>query len=94
MIVSHAEQDIGCLVLADDAQHQQFELAYLGVVPEERGRGYGLLLARQAQWIARGAGRKRVVVAVDANNQPALNAYAAAGFVGWDHRSVFIHAVE
>ena len=30
------------------------------------------------------------MLAVDAANEPALRGYAAAGFVAWDRRSVFL----
>jgi ribosomal protein S18 acetylase RimI-like enzyme len=83
-------RDLGCLLLADHPPQDQVEIVYLGIVPECRGRRWGLALARQAQWLARAAGRSRVVLAVDAANRPAIRAYESAGFVGWDRRSVFI----
>lgn len=83
-------EDVGCLLLADDSLGEQWELVYMGVVPEARGRGLGLAIARHAQWLARCAKRKRLVLAVDAANLPAKRAYAAAGFVAWDERSVLV----
>jgi mycothiol synthase len=82
--------DVGCLLLADDPDNKQWELVYLGVVPEARSRGLGLTMTRHAQWLTRCAGRGRLVLAVDATNSPALRVYDAAGFVGWDKRSVFV----
>ena len=32
----------------------------------------------------------RLVLAVDVRNEPALATYAAAGFINWDRRSVFL----
>ena len=37
--------------------------------------------------------RQRLVLAVDAANEPALRTYAAAGFQAWDRRSVFIRVM-
>jgi mycothiol synthase len=82
--------DIGCVLLTDHPQSRQWELIYMGVVPEARGQAHGVAIARYAQWLARQAGRERLVLAVDANNEPAIAMYAAAGFVVWDHRSVFL----
>jgi ribosomal protein S18 acetylase RimI-like enzyme len=93
LVARSAGRDIGCLLLGDDGRSGQWELTYLGVVPEARGRGFGLAMARQAQWIARNAGVGRMVLAVDAANAPAIAVYAAAGFVGWDHRSVYLRVL-
>jgi mycothiol synthase len=90
LIARHGGADVGCLILAEHPQQRIWELVYMGVVPESRGRGWGLALARQAQWMARRAGAERLVLAVDAANEPALRGYAAAGFIGWDRRSVFL----
>jgi GNAT superfamily N-acetyltransferase len=90
LLVRSADADLGCVLLADDAANNSWELTYLGVVPEARGKGFGLAITRHAQWLARLAGCKRMVVAVDAENSPAIRVYAAAGFVAWDHRSVFL----
>ena len=43
---------------------------------------------------ARQAERKRLVLAVDAANEPALRMYAAAGFQAWDRRSVFVRVLD
>jgi len=80
---------VGCLLLADHPRDKQWELIYMGLVPEARGRGWGLEATRQAQWQVRQAGRDRLVLAVDATNKYAVRVYAEAGFVTWDRRSVF-----
>jgi ribosomal protein S18 acetylase RimI-like enzyme len=92
MIARHEARDVGCLLLADEPAHHACELVYLGVVPRARGRGFGVALARHAQWIARQRARERVTAAVDAANWPAIDAYAAAGFAAWDKRSVFLRS--
>jgi GNAT superfamily N-acetyltransferase len=88
-IVRHAGQDVGCLLLADHPQQQNLELVYMGVVPASRGSGWGAQIARHAQWVAATMGRDRLVLAVDAENGPALRAYAAVGFEAWDRRQVY-----
>jgi len=89
LLVRRDGRDIGCLLLADHPEQRIRELVYMGIVPEARGAGLGLTLARQAQWLAKRAGAERLVLAVDAANTPALRMYSAAGFVAWDRRSVF-----
>ena len=86
--------DVGCLLLTDHPSAEQWELIYMGVVPEQRGRGLGLELARYAQWIAGKSGTQRLVLAVDAANDPAIAAYGTAGFSAWDRRSVFLRRFE
>ena len=66
------------------------ELVYMGLVPEVRGHGWGLELVRRAQGIAGRCGRERLVLAVDAQNAPAVALYEAAGFVRWDERRAFM----
>ena len=90
LIVQRHDEDIGCLLLADHPHENQWEIVYTGLTPAARGQGRGTTIARQAQWLARLAGRQRLVLAVDAANWPAIDMYAAAGFVAWDRRSVFL----
>ncbi len=92
--VRREDRDIGCLLLAAHEEHKLWELVYMGIVPQARGQRFGLAIARQAQWTARQAGAERLVLAVDAANDPAIAAYAAAGFVGWDRRSVFLKVIS
>ena len=56
------------------------EIAYLGVVPEARGRGIGRALVERAIQDATEMGLPLVGLAVDTSNAPAVRLYAAAGF--------------
>lgn len=94
LIVRQEERDIGCLLLTDYPAHDQWELIYMGLVHEVRGRTLGVDVTRYAQWLTGCAGRERLVLAVDAENAPALAMYAACGFVAWDRRSVFMQLLE
>ena len=87
-------QDVGCLLLSDHPAHDQWELVYMGLVPEVRGRTLGIDVARYAQWQTRRAARGKLVLAVDADNEPALKMYSACGFLAWDRRSVFVRLLE
>ena len=89
-IAEHDDQSVGCVLLANRDGLTTWELIYMGVVPSARGRGWGIEMVRQAQWLVGGRGGEHLLLAVDAANVPALRLYAAAGFVSWDRRSVFL----
>ena len=89
LIVRHAGRDVGCLLLADHPEQGNCELVYMGLAASARGNGWGVEIARHAQWVARSLGRLRLVLAVDAANGPALRAYLAVGFEAWEQRHVY-----
>ena len=82
-------EDVGCALLADHSPEPAWELMYMGVSPDVRGRGLGYEITRHAQWLASRENVERLLLAVDALNHPALSMYAQAGFEIWDRRSVF-----
>jgi len=83
-------RDVGCLLLADHPEMDQFELMYMGVVPEARGQGLGKWITEQAIRHTLQAGRPRLILGVDADNSPALLIYTSAGFQSCQDRSVFL----
>lgn len=89
LLVRHGGRDVGCLLLAEHPQGI-WELIYMGLAPEARGHGWGLEITRYAQWLAGRSGAQRLVLAVDAKNEPALKMYAAAGLQSWDRRSAWL----
>jgi GNAT superfamily N-acetyltransferase len=87
-------RDVGILLLADHRAARHWELMYMGLVPEVRGRGWGRQIAQYAQWLARRANVERLLVAVDAANSPAAAVYRSTGFEIWERRSVFLRFRE
>jgi mycothiol synthase len=83
-------EDVGILLLADHPAARHWELMYMGLLPEVRGRGWGRQIALYAQWLARGARVERILVAVDAANLPAAAAYRSTGFEIWEQRAVYL----
>ncbi len=94
LLVRHQQEDVGCLLLADHPEEESWELVYMGLVPEARGQGSGKEITRYAQWLTRRAGRRRLVLAVDAANTPAIRVYSAVGFQVCNRRSVYLRIFE
>jgi ribosomal protein S18 acetylase RimI-like enzyme len=90
LFVRNGGSDVGVLLLAEHPKGPHWELMYIALVPEARGRGWGRQITRYAQWLARGANVDRMVVAVDAANTPAVKMYRDCGFELWDRRAVFV----
>lgn len=90
LIVRHNNEDIGCLLLTDHPQYENMELVYMGIIPIFRGHGWGAYIAQHAQLVAHEAGRRRLVLAVDSANHPAIKMYASVGFQSWDTRRIYI----
>jgi len=89
-LVRHGTEDVGCLLMNLHPDVQHAEIIYLAVTPEVRGRGWGVLLAKFALWLARQTKSDRAVLAVDAANKPAVRMYAVAGFDVFDRREVWL----
>jgi GNAT superfamily N-acetyltransferase len=94
LLVRHATEDVGCLLLADYPEYGHQELVYMGLRQQCRGRHWGAQMARHAQWVCRQTGRTRLVLAVDAANAPARRMYQAAGFRAWDRRVAYLKILE
>ena len=86
--------DVGCLLLAEQPASGHWELLYMGVVPEARGRGWGLDMVRRAVSMAQHAGATGVLLAVDAANLPGLQMYAAADFTAFDRRKLYLRVLR
>lgn len=93
-IATDGGADIGCLLLSDFPRQDQWELNYMGLVSEARGRGWGRDLVQQSLWQARNAGRGAVVLGVDRANHPAVAMYQACGFDQWDCRAVWLRELS
>jgi mycothiol synthase len=90
VIVRADSADVGVLLLADHPRARHWELMYMGLAPEARGRGWGRHITQHALWLARQADVERIVLAVDAVNEPALRMYSSTGFEMWDRRTVYV----
>jgi len=93
-IVCARHVDVGVLLLASHPQAGHYELTYMGLVPEARGRGWGRQIMEFAKWRAYCAGVERVVLAADAINNPALRVYRLGGFEIFDRRTVYVRCMQ
>jgi mycothiol synthase len=77
------------LLLADAPSRDAWEVVYLGLTPEARGRGLGRVVLEHA--IERAQGHTpRLELAVDCRNIPATRLYQSAGFTIRDRREVHL----
>lgn len=84
------EQPVGVLVMCEMVEWQSLDVAYVGIVPEARGRGHGRELVQFALREASAAAVEQLTLCVDERNQPALNLYRSLGFEAHDRRDVYL----
>ncbi len=79
--VSHGGEPVGVMLLNKVPQRQALELVYLGLSPRWRGRGLARRLLEHGVGLAARHRMTNVMLAVDANNKPALALYGKMDFV-------------
>jgi ribosomal protein S18 acetylase RimI-like enzyme len=85
-----ADRPVGVLLTTVIPEWRAWDLSYVGVVPEARGRGLGRELTRKALHEAQAAHATQLTLAVDVRNQPARNMYARLGFEATESREVLL----
>jgi len=81
---------VGVLLLTRSPETLDWEISYVGVVPEARGRGFGRELVLKALAAAQTGGAPYLTLSVDARNHPARELYRVLGFEVYDRREVFL----
>jgi ribosomal protein S18 acetylase RimI-like enzyme len=81
--------DVGVLLLAEHPDRDTWEVAYLGVVREHRGRGFGRAILGDGLRLAGRSGSSAIEIAVDAGNAPALRLYRSLAFT--EQRRFAVH---
>ncbi|MBS0265119.1 MAG: GNAT family N-acetyltransferase [Planctomycetes bacterium] len=79
-IFRQAGRDIGVLLLAEHPDRDVWEVSYLGIVPAARGNGFGREILSLGIHSVQNSGRRRMEIAVDLANKPALQIYHSLGF--------------
>ncbi len=81
---------VGCLLLVYYSEEQSYEVTYIAVVPEHRGKSFGRkMMERGLKEIALRSPGGRIALAVDDQNSPALAMYSDLDFTVEDRRKVF-----
>jgi ribosomal protein S18 acetylase RimI-like enzyme len=82
---------VGVVMLVEAPGDTSWELAYLGIVPESRGRRLGRALSLHALQALRAQPATRLLLAVDERNVPALRLYRSLGFVEFECNDVLLY---
>jgi ribosomal protein S18 acetylase RimI-like enzyme len=83
-------QPVGVLLLVELPDWDAWDVAYVGVVPEKRGQGWGRELMRKALCSGREAAAGQITLSVDARNRPAWSLYRGLGFEPFELREVYL----
>lgn len=82
--------NIGTLLLRGEPTAESLELAYIGILPERRRRGWGTCAVQETlNWARDRNPSTRIVAGVDVRNEPAIRLYTRLGFVEVSARSVY-----
>jgi ribosomal protein S18 acetylase RimI-like enzyme len=81
---------VGVVMMTEMPESGDWEVSYMGVVPEARRHGFGREMLLHALCEARAADAPGITLSVDARNQPAWNLYRSLGFEPYDQRVVYL----
>jgi ribosomal protein S18 acetylase RimI-like enzyme len=85
-----AGQPAGVLLMTQLPDTGEWDVAYMGVVPQARRRGSGREILLQGLAEARAAHIERVILSVDVRNRPAWELYRKIGFQPAERRGVYL----
>ncbi len=80
----------GAILVNHSRNDDNVELVYIGLAPAARGRGLGAFLLQTLLARYSGSSFRRMTLAVDTKNLPAIQIYEALGFRGTGHRNAYI----
>ena len=89
-VLRYEGRDVG-LLLMGRAVNEEAELLYLGIVPECRRQGFGLMSIAHAFQMMQRHGIRVVRTSVDIVNEPAIHCYVAAGFHQIARRKMLVY---
>jgi ribosomal protein S18 acetylase RimI-like enzyme len=84
------DRPVGVLLLGEVPEWGAWEVAYVGVVPEARGHGWGRELMHRALRAAHASEASHLTLSVDARNRAAWKLYLDLGFEAYDCREVYL----
>ena len=83
-------QSAGMMLLSPVPDANGVELVYLGLAPAHRGKGLATLLVQHGLWQCARAGQRKLCLAVDEQNTPALRLYKRFAFRGSTRKLAYI----
>jgi len=89
-----AGKDAGVLLLNAHPEHSAWEVVYVGVAHDCRGKNLGRRMMIDALAAARDARQTALLLAVDSRNDYASKVYDALGFVETDRKGVHVYFPE
>ena len=90
-LVFDENKAIGVIILAELSEALTWELAYVGIVPEARGRGFGRAMTLHAMHAVSTQPTIALTLAVEARNLPAQHLSESLGFIEFDCFEVLLH---
>lgn len=88
--LAHANGEPAGVLLCNSVDKDVWDISYLGVAKEHRGRGYGRDLVHHALFEAKADDALTVTLAVDERNHPARRLYRKAGFEPCEEKLVWM----
>jgi ribosomal protein S18 acetylase RimI-like enzyme len=88
------KRPVGVMLAAESPEWESWEIAYIGVVPEARGRGFGRELMHHVLTEARVVEVPQLTLCVDSRNAPAVRMYRDLGFERYDTREVYLRVLD
>ena len=82
---------IGVLLLVELPESGDWDVSYMGIVPEARRRGFAREMLLRALVEAKSADVLNISLSVDARNLPAMQLYRSMGFEAYDRREIYLH---
>ncbi len=89
-LATDGAEPVGVLLLTETPDLEAWDVAYVGVVPEARRRGWGRELMHRALCAAHASDAHQLVLSVDGRNKPAWKLYVDLGFEAYDVREVYL----
>jgi ribosomal protein S18 acetylase RimI-like enzyme len=93
-LASEEGRAVGVLLLSESDEAGEWEIAYVGIVPDARQRGLGTELVRHALCETKKAGMRALTLSLDARNEPAWKVYRKLGFEPFAAREVFLLRIQ
>lgn len=81
---------VGVMMLMQLPETGDWDVSYMGVVPEARHQGFAREMLLRALFEARAADVVNVTLSVDGRNRPAWNLYRSIGFEPFDRREIYL----